>query len=80
VVIENGDYQVWFAHLDSIQVVPGQIVGHGEVVGLSGNTGNSTGAHLHYGIKQRTGPDSFVWLNPQLRFNLDDVILIGCSS
>jgi murein DD-endopeptidase MepM/ murein hydrolase activator NlpD len=79
VVIENGDYQVWYAHQESILVVPGQIVARGEVVGLSGNTGNSSGAHLHYGIKKRTGKDSFIWMNPHLFFTNDEVINIGCS-
>ncbi|MCK6585779.1 MAG: M23 family metallopeptidase, partial [Anaerolineales bacterium] len=47
VVIENNGYQVWLAHLSSIQVAQGNILHYGDVVGLSGNTGNSTGAHLH---------------------------------
>jgi murein DD-endopeptidase MepM/ murein hydrolase activator NlpD len=79
VVIENGDYQVWYAHQDSILVALGQIVERGEVVGISGNTGNSSGAHLHYGIKKRTGKDSYVWMNPQLFIKADSVINIGCS-
>ena len=54
VVVENGGYQVWLAHL-SFRVSLGEILSYGDVVGLSGNTGNSTGAHLHYGIKQNTG-------------------------
>jgi len=79
VVVENNGYQVWLAHLSSIQVAEGQIINHGDVVGLSGNTGNSTGAHLHYGIKQKTGEKSFVWLNPQSFFTEGEYISIGCS-
>lgn len=79
VVVENNGYQVWLAHLSSIQVSEGQIINYGDVVGLSGNTGNSTGAHLHYGIKQKTGEKSFVWLNPQSFFTEDEYIYIGCS-
>lgn len=37
-----------FAHLDTVKVKAGQIVRRGEVVGLLGNTGRSTGHHLHY--------------------------------
>ena len=37
-----------FAHLKAIKVKVGQHVRRGEVVGLLGNTGRSTGFHLHY--------------------------------
>lgn len=80
VVVENNGYQVWLAHLSVIQVSAGDILNYGDVVGLSGNTGNSTGAHLHYGIKQKTGENSYVWLNPQTFFTADEFIAIGCSS
>jgi murein DD-endopeptidase MepM/ murein hydrolase activator NlpD len=79
VVVENNGYQVWLAHLSNVQVVEGQILNYGDVVGLSGNTGNSTGAHLHYGIRQKTGEQSAVWLNPQNYFTVDEYINIGCS-
>ena len=79
VVVENNGYQVWTAHLSSIQVSEGEILEHGDVVGSSGNTGNSTGAHVHYGIKQKTGEKSYAWLNPQSFFTQDEYIYIGCS-
>jgi murein DD-endopeptidase MepM/ murein hydrolase activator NlpD len=79
VVVENNGYQIWLAHLSSIQVFEGQILNYGDVVGLSGNTGNSTGAHLHYGIMQKTGEKSFAWLNPQSFFTVDEYIYFGCS-
>jgi murein DD-endopeptidase MepM/ murein hydrolase activator NlpD len=79
VVIENNGYQVWLAHLSSIQVSEGQIINYGDLVGLSGNTGNSSGAHVHYGIKHKTGEKSYAWLNPQSFFTVDEYISIGCS-
>jgi len=51
VIVENGPYKTYFAHLDSIPVQNGQTVRAGEVVGLSGSTGNSTGPHLHYEVR-----------------------------
>lgn len=39
-----------YAHLQSILVQPGQMLRTGELVGLLGNTGRSTGPHLHYEV------------------------------
>lgn len=39
-----------FLHLDSINVSVGQRVGIGDQIGTVGNTGRSTGAHLHYEV------------------------------
>jgi murein DD-endopeptidase MepM/ murein hydrolase activator NlpD len=51
VVVENGAYQTYYAHNSEINVQVGQPVSAGMIVGLSGNTGNSTGPHLHYEIR-----------------------------
>ena len=40
-----------FGHLSRIDVVPGQVVSKGTVIGQSGSTGRSTGPHLHYEIR-----------------------------
>ncbi len=51
VIVENGAYRTYYAHLSSVPVSVGQQVNAGTVIGLSGNTGNSTGPHLHYEIR-----------------------------
>ena len=81
VAVENGDYQTWFAHLSRIDVVVGQLVNDGDVVGLVGTTGHSTGNHVHYGVKVfANDTDAFgSWHNPEEFFSLNDVILIGCG-
>jgi murein DD-endopeptidase MepM/ murein hydrolase activator NlpD len=52
VIVENGEYRTYYAHLSSIPVSVGNTVGAGTTIGLSGNTGNSTGPHLHYEIRR----------------------------
>jgi murein DD-endopeptidase MepM/ murein hydrolase activator NlpD len=52
VVIDHQiDYVTLYAHLDSILVAEGEIVGQGQAIGTVGSTGNSTGPHLHFEIR-----------------------------
>ncbi|WP_271396888.1 phage tail tape measure protein [Salinicoccus roseus] len=44
----NGNTKVLFAHLDSYKAMTGATVSPGDVVGISGNTGFSTGPHTHF--------------------------------
>ena len=44
-----------YAHLSHISVAPGQQVSRGAVIGFSGNTGYSTGPHLHFTVYQTEG-------------------------
>jgi murein DD-endopeptidase MepM/ murein hydrolase activator NlpD len=46
------DYQSMYGHLSRLLVRPGQVVDAGEVIGLSGNTGNSSAPHLHFEIRR----------------------------
>lgn len=56
VIVENGDYKTYYAHLSNIPVSVGDSVVAGSTIGLSGNTGNSTGPHLHYEVRKNNVP------------------------
>ena len=43
-------YKTLYAHMHKINVRVGQTVNRGDVIGLVGNTGKSTGPHLHYEV------------------------------
>ncbi|MGD2252223.1 MAG: M23 family metallopeptidase [Anaerolineales bacterium] len=54
-----------YAHLESSAVWPGQIVSAGELIGFVGDTGNTTGAHLHFEV--RVGSNGYYdTRNPEL--------------
>lgn len=60
----DGNLESRYAHLSQILVQPGEWVKQGEVVGLVGSTGNSTGPHLHFEMRQLTA-QGWVAVDPQ---------------
>ena len=66
VVVDHGfGYKTRYAHLKSIGVVEGMKVKRGECIGLSGNSGKSSGPHLHYEVIYKGSP-----VNPSNYYDL----------
>jgi len=62
IVVNHGNgYETFYAHLSGISVVPGQIVYQGNVIGATGNTGNSSGPHIHFEIRINGAQDDPCW-------------------
>ena len=62
--IKDQDLRVGFAHLDEATVRNGQLVHKGDIIAYTGNSGRSTGPHLHLTVK-----DSFGMQNPTKYFS-----------
>lgn len=56
VLRHRGSYSTVYMHLSKINVKPGQRVKMGSVIARSGNTGMSTGPHLHYELRRNGRP------------------------
>lgn len=52
----NGKIQTVYGHMSRVNVVAGQTVAQGQVIGAVGNTGRSTGPHLHFEVRGAKNP------------------------
>ena len=64
--------ETYYAHLSKINVVVGQEVFAGDIIGLGGNTGRSRGSHLHFEIRYLGHP-----INPTEVISFDDQKLVS---
>jgi hypothetical protein len=75
VVIDHGNgVATFYAHLSAIAVAIGESVEAGQLVGLVGSTGRSTGPHLHYEVRANGHP-----VDPSSRISVvgDEVVVEG---
>ena len=81
IIIQHNDGKsTLYAHLSQVKVVLRQKLSQSDVIGLSGNTGNSTGPHLHFEARK-------VWNDPRTHFNpmdlplmsVDDSVITGAT-
>ncbi len=67
VIDHGGGLTTLYAHMSVVKVSPGDTVSQGTVIGVTGNTGASTGPHLHYEVRATTivnGKSVTVYQNP----------------
>ena len=62
IIAHSGSLETWYAHMQPRYPVSlGEWVNAGQVLGYEGNTGHSTGAHLHWAVRQNG-----IFVNPRL--------------
>ena len=75
VTLQHGSFTVSYCHLSQISVSQGQDVLSGDVVGITGNTGRSTGEHLHITCKYNGN-----YIDPILIFKHIETVQKECIS
>jgi len=64
-IAHSGGYVTLYGHFSKIMVKAGQHVGRLQEIGISGNTGHSTGPHLHFTVFHNCTPtDPYGWSGP----------------
>ncbi len=63
VIMHPNGLETVYAHLSRIKVKEGQVVLSGQIIGLGGSTGHSTGSHLHFEVRYKShalNPSTFI--------------------
>lgn len=67
VIMHPNGLETVYGHLSKLKVKPGQVVLSGQIIGLGGSTGHSTGSHLHFEVRYKS-----VALNPSTFISFDE--------
>lgn len=82
-VDHGNDFSSVYAHLSKISIKAGQLIKRGQLIGASGNTGRSTGPHLHFEVRFRgiaQNPNRFLQMGSQVALNSAGESKFGLSS
>ena len=63
--------ETYYAHCSKLMVAPNQDVKAGDPIGLGGNTGHSSGSHLHFEVRFYDNP-----INPEMIFDFNGRLLV----
>lgn len=69
IVFHGSGYATLYGHLNYSKISSGSLVSQGQVIAQSGNSGGSTGAHLHFEIRRASSVGSFFSASPENPLN-----------
>jgi hypothetical protein len=74
--LSSGEYLIIYGHMSRFNVVMGARVKAGDLLGWSGNTGNSTGPHLHFEVRKKGVPvDPMLLIEPPKPIKFMEIIV-----
>ena len=62
-ILANNGYRYYYGHMSSVNVKVGDKVEIGDLIGVEGSTGHSTGSHCHYEVRKTLSKSSFADIN-----------------
>ncbi len=74
VAVQSGELVIYYCHLSKRLVCAGDVVAEGDVLGIEGSTGRSTGSHLHFEVRKNNAavnPAEFLGISNEAGFTVD---------
>ncbi len=74
VAVQSGEYVIYYCHLSKRLVSAGDAVAEGNVLGIEGSTGRSTGSHLHFEVRKNNvavNPAEFLGIPNEAGFTFE---------